>query len=80
MKYIQTTDTFLASTLIALNYQLNAVDNNNPQKCAFSFKQTAEIEKDVQKYLTGSLLVNPTTLLQAYKYLLSQLHQHRKEI
>jgi hypothetical protein len=72
------TDTFLAATLVALGFKVLLINRDNPQRCVFLFENTAEINLAIQNYLLGQLTVNPTTLLQAYKYVLSQIHDYDK--
>lgn len=67
-------DTFLATTLIALGIQISRIDRSNPQRCIFHFESTELVDQYIQQYLMNQLKVNPATLLQSYKYVLSQIH------
>lgn len=72
-------DTFLAATLVALGISIADIDRTNPQRCIFLFESSELVDQYIQQYLLNQLKVNPATLLQSYKYVLSQLHDNRPD-
>lgn len=72
------TDTFLAATLVALGFKVLHINRDNPQRCVFLFDNNTEINIAIQNYLLGQISINPSILLQSYKYVLSQIHDYGK--
>ena len=71
-------DIYLASTLVTLGFYVNGVDyqiegvNNRPVGY-FGFDNTPELEKTVQDYWQGNLVVEPRTFITNLKGLRSQV-------
>jgi hypothetical protein len=62
----QTSDTVLAATLLSLAYQ--AIDYTSLDgRTVIYFNNTPKLQKDLNKYWTRKLLVEPTTFQLNYK-------------
>ena len=62
----QTSDTVLAATLLSLAYQ--AIDYSSLEgRTIICFKNTPQLQKDLNKYWIRKLLVEPTTFQLNYK-------------
>lgn len=77
-KNYSTRDIYLASTLVTLGHYVNSVDyqiegDNNRPVGYFGFENNPELEKAVQDYWQGNLVVEPRTFITNLKGLRSQV-------
>lgn len=69
----KTTDLPIVTTL-SLYYPIKAVDQVGPNKLLFSFDKTPELEKTIEDYWSGRLLIEPQSLLNQLKVMKSRIH------
>ena len=72
--YFQTYDLGLASALIADDYELMGMDKSNPKKVAFSFEKNSVLERSVNEYWHGHLLIDARTLFETQKMLKNRIY------
>ncbi len=76
MKYYETTDFPLATTLHTLGFTLEQLSRENPKRVAFCFNQTDELKKTVELFWEDQIKVNPKTFCLNQKILKSRLYNN----
>ena len=80
LEYLKIDDHFLsfdlglASALITLEYELAAIDKSNRSKSQFIFRRRTGIDRDIEKYWSGDLLVSARHLFDSQKMLKNRLY------
>ena len=64
----------LASALITLEYELDAIDKSNRSKAQFIFRRRVGMDQDIEKYWAGDLLVSARHLFDSQKMLKNRLY------
>lgn len=71
----QTTDLGLASSLVALGYELHTLERTvNPKKARFIFRRVPTIETSTNDYWNDRLLLNARTLFDSQKMIKNRLY------
>ncbi len=74
MKYA-TTDLGLASSLVALGYELHTLERTiNPKKARFIFRRVPTIETSANDYWSDRLELNARTLFDSQKMIKNRLY------
>ncbi len=63
----------LAITLIALGYQPSSLDESSPHKVNFIFEETEAVQKVIEGYWKGSLLIEPKQFWNVSRELKSRI-------
>lgn len=75
-KSFKTSDIFLASTLIALGFEVEKLCREESTKVEFSFLQATALEEAINKYWAKRLMVEPQTLLLSLKMLKNRIYSN----
>lgn len=70
----RTSDFHLATTLCALSFKLNCIDETNPKRCVFEFEDDSSITQHVEAYFRGELKMDPRLILLNSKLLKDRLY------
>jgi hypothetical protein len=71
--YFSTSDLALSATL-SLYFPLESVDKTNPQKVEFFFKKSPDLEKLVDDFWRGQLLVEPQAYFNRIKGIKARIY------
>lgn len=74
--FYKTSDLAL-TTAISLYYPLEAIDRQNPTKAEFIFKRDESLDKLIEGYWRGELMVNPQTYFNQLKIIKARLYGER---
>lgn len=69
-----TFDIGLAASLISLGYALKNIDKANEKKCKFIFGRDEHIDKMINEYWSGKLLLPARSLIDNLKMLKNRLY------
>lgn len=72
------TDFGTANALIALRYPLQSIEWRSPTRADFIFAWSEDLDRDVQRYTTGQLLVDASEMFNAGRTLKNKLHASRE--
>ncbi len=73
----RTTEYYLAATLLVLNETLVDIERKEEsQRATFVFAESPTIEKNIEDFRRGSLLVEPNALFLQHKSLKSRLYNN----
>lgn len=76
-----TTDLGLASSLVALGYELHTLERTiNPKKARFIFRRVPTIETSTNNYWNDRLELNARTLFDAQKMIKNRLYSSDEAI
>lgn len=75
MKNYKTTDFWLSATLMALGEKLLEVDRSQGRRAIFVFNTSSLLEKHIEEYRQGRLLLEPQSLYIQTKLLKSRLYE-----
>jgi len=73
-KHLSTYDLGLSSALVTEGFQLASLVRDNPKKVQFIFLRTKNIEKCVDDYFAGRLLVSARSLFDNTKMLKNRIY------
>jgi len=74
MKYFQTSDFPLSTTLISNGFKLDHIDRSDISRVQFCFERSEELDENVQAFWRGDLRIEPKTFCVNQKLLKSQLY------
>lgn len=69
-----TFDIGLSAALISLGYELKTVDKTNIKKSKFVFKRDEHIDKMINEFWSGKLLLPARTLIENIKMLKNRIY------
>jgi len=73
-----TSEYYLAVTLLALKEELVDIEKgHNSSRAVFIFKNSPTLNKNIEDFRRGNLLVEPQTLFLQHKLLKSRLYSNR---
>jgi len=73
----KTTEYYLAVTLLALKEELVGIEKSYDQKRAFFiFKKSPTLDRHIENFRQGKLLIEPQTLFMQHKSLKSRLYNN----
>jgi len=76
IQFLKTSDINLAAALLSIGYDVDGIDPSNPGKVAFFFKNSVELQQDVDKYWSDNVLVNPKLYMYHRKELLNRINRN----
>ena len=71
----ETSDYYLAVTLLSLGYAINNFDVTNPQRIVFVFEYASGLEETVSDFWKGKILLDPKVLFTYQKELKGRISQ-----
>lgn len=74
MEFYVTSDVYLSATLYVLGHQVTAIDRRDPARCLFIFKNTQELQTDVECFWRKGISIEPQTLFASLRSLKWRLH------
>ena len=74
MKTYATQDLPLAATFVALGHNLIGIERTNPKRAGFCFTLNADLEILIDKYHSGSVLVEPRTYFDSIRQVKNRLY------
>jgi len=72
----QTSEYYLAVTLLTLGEELMNVEKNTSPRAIFIFKKSPTINKNIEEYRKGRILVEPQKLFMNHKLIKSRLYNN----
>ena len=75
--FYKTSDTALASYLIAADFPLQSIDYSQP-RYEFSFPMSLQIQEHATRFLIGKALTNPSIFFKVNKKLRRIIHNQRQ--
>jgi hypothetical protein len=72
----QTTEYYLAVTLLTLGEELVNIEKNTSPRAIFVFKQSPTLNKNIEEYRKGKILVEPQKLFMNHKLVKSRLYNN----
>ncbi len=73
-EYYQTSDFCLATTLVALGFQIISMDRSNPKRVNFNFSNCKNLQNKIYQYWEKQIRVSPLDFYYAQKKLKSLLY------
>ena len=70
----QTTDLACAAALLSVGFNLQTINNDNPQKAIFVFLREPNLDLSVKKYWDDCLLVSPQAFFSNIKRLKNRIN------
>ena len=64
-------------TFLSLLFPIDNIDRSNPRRAVFLFKQTEELNKQVQAFWRGETHVEPRAYFDALRRIKSRLYEDR---
>lgn len=75
MKDVFTTaDLGVATTLTALGYSLDSLEQQGRHRCVFHFNNVHGLQMAIEHYWKGELMIDPKLLLEVYKSLKNRIY------
>ena len=71
---IKTSDFTLASTLLALGYDIIGIDKTNPKRVVFYYSRTSDLEATIKKYWSDEIKLNPKDFVYAQREIRARIH------
>ena len=75
---VKTPDIWLATTLLCLGFSVEGIDNINPQKVFFYFRENDQLNKTINMYWRNELLVNPKMMGSCRHELMTRIHDNKE--
>ncbi len=72
--YYKTSDLSLCSVLCCYDYQIEAIDRQNPAKAVFLIRRDKQLEDLIQSYFTHNLMVEPLSFFNFLKEIKTRLY------
>lgn len=72
--FIKTSDFTLASTLHCLNYDIHGIDKTNRKRVVFYFKKTTDLARDIERYWSNNIKINPLDFTRAQREINARIH------
>lgn len=72
--YYKTTDIALVSALSCYEYQIEAIDKQNPSKAIFLIKRDNLLDNLIQQYFTHQLRVDPASFFNFLKEIKTRIY------
>lgn len=77
---IRTSDINLATSLLCCGFNIDGIDNHDPDKVFFLFRRTQQVEEIIDLYWRGDLKVNPKEFANNRREIMSRIHESPKEL
>ena len=74
IEFIRTSDFTLASTLHCLGYHIHGIDKRNRKRAVFYFKKDAELARDIERYWSNHIKINPLEFTRAQREINARIH------
>ena len=75
---VKTPDVNLATTLLCLGFSIEGIDDINPQKVFFYFRENDQLNLTINRYWKGDLLVDPKMMGSCRREVMTRLHDNQK--
>lgn len=72
--YFKTSEYYLAVTLLTLKEELMDIERNESPRATFVFKQSPTLNKYINDYKQGKILIEPQTLFMNHKLIKGRLY------